>query len=215
MTQNNSHAVMSQRHEPHDSLDDFPTPPWAGRALCEIITPKRDSVCMEPACGRRYLARGLRTYFGKVLCADIHDYGLPQEFPDAVVIEDFLFNPSCANWGVDWIITNPPFRLAEQFTIQALDIARVGVAMLVRTQFLESKRRYRELFFPRPPTRIAQFVERVPMVKGRCDPKASTATAYCWVIWRKPDLMISREKPPTFSWIPPCRLRLELTGDYD
>jgi len=35
--QNTSHAVMAQRVEPHDSLDFFPTPPWATRALCEWI----------------------------------------------------------------------------------------------------------------------------------------------------------------------------------
>jgi hypothetical protein len=34
VTQNRSSAVMQQRSEPHDSLDDFPTPPWATRALC-------------------------------------------------------------------------------------------------------------------------------------------------------------------------------------
>ena len=37
MTQNRSHAVMQQRHEAHDSLDDFPTPPWATRALMECV----------------------------------------------------------------------------------------------------------------------------------------------------------------------------------
>jgi hypothetical protein len=31
--QNTSHAVMAQRVEPAHSLDDFPTPPWATRAL--------------------------------------------------------------------------------------------------------------------------------------------------------------------------------------
>jgi hypothetical protein len=31
--QNTSHAVMAQRHEAADSPDDFPTPPWATRAL--------------------------------------------------------------------------------------------------------------------------------------------------------------------------------------
>jgi hypothetical protein len=35
--QNTSHAVMAQRTEPKDSPDDFPTPPWATRALIEHI----------------------------------------------------------------------------------------------------------------------------------------------------------------------------------
>lgn len=33
MAQNRSHAVMAQRIEAPDSRDDFPTPPWATRAL--------------------------------------------------------------------------------------------------------------------------------------------------------------------------------------
>ena len=37
MVQNLSHAVMAQRHEAKDSLDDFPTPPWATRALLERV----------------------------------------------------------------------------------------------------------------------------------------------------------------------------------
>ena len=35
--QNTSHAVMAQRFEAKDSLDDFPTPPWATRALLEHV----------------------------------------------------------------------------------------------------------------------------------------------------------------------------------
>jgi hypothetical protein len=41
------------------------------------------------------------------------------------------------------------------------------------------------LFRDRPPTLYAPFVERVPMVKGRWDPGASTATSYAWFVWRK------------------------------
>ncbi|MCV2866637.1 hypothetical protein, partial [Defluviimonas sp. WL0075] len=53
--QNISHAVMAQRHEPKDSPDDFPTPPWATRALLQHVI--RDPnlsrlTCLEPACGR-------------------------------------------------------------------------------------------------------------------------------------------------------------------
>ena len=37
MVQNTSHAVMAQRIEAADSPDDFPTPPWATRALIEHV----------------------------------------------------------------------------------------------------------------------------------------------------------------------------------
>jgi hypothetical protein len=35
--QNRSNAVMAPRIEGRESLDDFPTPPWATRALIEHV----------------------------------------------------------------------------------------------------------------------------------------------------------------------------------
>jgi len=37
MSQNRTTAVMQRRSEPHNSLDYFPTPLWATRALCQIL----------------------------------------------------------------------------------------------------------------------------------------------------------------------------------
>ena len=39
--------------------------------------------------------------------------------------------------------------------------------------------------------------------------KASTATAYCWLIWTRDAAAETR-----FRWIPPCRKALERPGDY-
>ncbi len=205
MVQNTSHAVMAQRSEPTDSLDDFPTPPWATRALVEhvISDPVNDASLsvMEPACGRGYMSQALAEYFGSVASSDIHEYGFAET-------RDFL-GPTHAAASVDWIITNPPFRLAEDFINCSLPIARIGVAMLVRTVFLESIGRYERLFSASPPTIVAQFSERVPMVKGRVDRKASTATGYAWLVWRHGQSDAAR-----LTWIPPCRKRLERDGDY-
>ena len=66
-----------------------------------------------------------------------------------------------------------------------MKIARHGVAMLSRTVFIESVGRYERIFKKNAPSRFAQFTERVPMVKGRVDEKASTATGYAWLVWEK------------------------------
>lgn len=205
MGQNTSSAVMQQRSEPHDSLDDFPTPPWATRALCELLAMHHTDIgamtVWEPACNRGHMARPLAEYFGSVIASDIHDYG----YAEHVDTRDFLFPH---DWlGIDWIITNPPFRLAEQFIQRGLEIAYEGVAVLVRSSFIESVGRYERLFKDNAPTIVAQFVERVPMVRGRYDPKASTATSYCWLIWIK-----GHDRLPT-HWIAPCRKRLERPTD--
>ncbi len=199
--QNTSHAVMAQRVEPRDSLDDFPTPPWATRALLEhVVGPVDRLSCLEPACGRGNMALPLSEYFSTVGAQDIADYGYG-------AVQDYLTYRPTRNW--DWIITNPPFRLAEVFILKALSEARRGCAFLVRTTFLESAGRYSRLFRDEPPSIVAQFVERVPMVKGRLDPKASTATGYCWLIWEG-----HKKSESQLTWIPPCRRSLEKLNDY-
>ena len=203
MSQNRSHAVMSQRVEPLDSPDDFPTPPWAVRALLKhVIAADITDTCLEPACNRGFMTRGLTDFFLEVHSADLIDYG-------DNLVRDFLKEESPK---VDWIITNPPFVLGQAFALRAQEQARKGVCLFTRTQFLETKRRHEELFSVHPPAIVAQFVERVPIVKGRCDPKASTATAYCWIIWWTGSTCV---EPTEFVWIEPCRKMLERAGDYE
>ncbi len=212
MNQNTSHAVMAQRSEPHDSLDFFPTPPWATRALCEWFNPWDETekqTCWEPACGEGHMARPLREFFLNVHASDVHDYGGGQER-----LCDFLIPgtepPHFAKTPPAWIITNPPFRLAEQFAHRALSLAHIGVAILCRSVFLEGGARYRDLFRDDPPSDVLIFSERVPMLKGRLDRKASSATSYAWFVWQKPCL-----GAPLLHWIPPgTRKQLERDDDY-
>jgi len=209
MTQNRSTAVMQRRAEPHDSLDDFPTPPWATRALLEQLDLHYQawlngwSTCREPAANRGHMVEPLRDVFASVEAADIFDYGLG--FSQA----DYLFGPDPE--PVDWTITNPPFRLAEQFIERALRTSREGVAMIVRSAFLEGVGRYSRLFSAHPPRLVLQFTERVVMHKGRLSANGSTATAYCWIIWTPGQ---SQNTGTMFGWIPPCRKRLERAEDY-
>ena len=68
----------------------------------------------------------------------------------------------------------------------------------------EGADRYERLLSRNEPTLVAQFVERVPMVKGRWDPEASTATSYAWVLWtRGHQGRRGGGDEPSFTWIPP------------
>lgn len=206
MAQNTSPAVMAQRKEPHDSLEHFPTPPWAARALCEWLIgqgfPIISQTVWEPACAEGYMAAALGEYFRHVEASDVHDYGYGG-------VQDFLI-PMAGESRPDWIITNPPFRLAAAFIERATALAGSGCAMLVRTAFLEGADRHRRLFSKHPPFWVLQFVERVPMFKGRLSRSLSTATAYCWLVWR-PRCAGTGTR---LEWIAPCRRRLERFGDY-
>lgn len=221
MAQNTSSAVMNQRLEPHESLDDFPTPMWSTRALIEHGLKKRFlpiGNALEPCCNRGYMAKPLREYFAKVWAADIFNYGWPGMDERA----DFLLTGCNAPYPIDWAFFNPPFVLAQEFIEKALGFVRVGCAAFVRTSFLEGQDRYKQLFRDCPPTMIFQFSERVILHKGIVrDPeklywdakeqkwkKPSTATSYCWLVW-----VPGMERQP-FDWIPPCRKQMEKANDY-
>lgn len=209
MSQNTSSAVMQQRSEPHDSLDDFPTPPWATRALCEWLRanwcPEPSDwpafTCREPAANRGHMVAPLREYFGAVEASDVHDYGV------GFGVADYLFGLDPPE--IDWTITNPPFRLAEQFIQRAGRTSKHGFAMIVRAAFLEGQGRFERLFSVNPPSHVLQFTERVVMHKGRLAPEGSTATAYAWLVW------INGEEDTRLEWIAPCRKRLERPSDYE
>lgn len=208
MSQNRSSAVMQQRSEPHDSLDDFPTPPWATRALCEFLVKRgldlRSMKVREPAANRGYMARPLAEYFGQIDASDVHDYRM------GFAVRDFLFPEPLPT--VDWTITNPPFKLAEQFIERALKTSTGGVAVIVRAAFLEGQGRYENLFSVNPPTSVLQFTERVVMHKGKVTKDGSTATAYAWLIWQS---QFRERGVAELRWIAPCRKQLERAGDYD
>lgn len=204
-----NYAVMAQRAASPGALDFFPTPPWATRALIRDVLGEANVAglrCWEPAAGEGHMAEVLREFFAVVHASDVHDYGRGYAIGDfagrgGLDLGDAARCPIAA----DWIITNPPFNLASQFLARALGEAKRGVALLLRTAWLESEDRYRDVFSRTAPSTVAQFVERVPMVKGRWDPDASSATAYLWLVWERDRGCVGweREGWSSLTWIPP------------
>jgi len=175
-------AVMAQRQPTAaDDPDFFPTAPWAGRWLAGFIQRYLDpcaASAWECACGAGSLAQGLRLGFPVVWESDAYAY-------DGNRIHDFL-GDAPPPFDAEWIITNPPFGdRPEGFIRQAYRLAGHGVAMLGRVGLLESVGRYSLLYRDCPLTIFAPFSERLPLVKGRWDPDASSAAFYAWFIWLK------------------------------
>jgi hypothetical protein len=188
---------MAQRVEAPDSLDYFPTPPWAVRAVCvhalgnedRVLNPDERALngsAWDPGCGEGHMVHGLEDFFYPVFGSDVFDYG--KGFP----VGDFLDETLGTFWlppePVDWIFFNPPFVRAKEFLLKALALRpRCGVAMLVRMGWLETEERYLEIFNgPLRPDEIWISADRIPMVKARYDPDARSATGYAWLVWRWP-----------------------------
>ena len=130
------YAVGAIRKSKTDNtLDDFPTPPWATRALCEHVI-KPNGTVLEPAANRGFMARPLAEYFDSVTASDIADYGCGYPIADFLRDHDDIF---------DWVISNPPFNQTAPFIIRANQVARIGVAMLCKIQILETLKRREHL----------------------------------------------------------------------
>lgn len=200
-------AVMASRSEPPDSLDFFPTPPWATRALCEHLLGRpagldvrSDKTCWDPCAGQGHMAEVLREYFQTVHASDVFPYRPDYALGSFVGQPDGLLDDIArCPFRPDWIVMNPPFNQAEAFVLRALAEARRGVAMFIRTAWLESTGRYETIFSKHQPAVVGQFCERVALTKGEWKPDASTATAYLWIVWDKK----SHDHETRMIWIPP------------
>ena len=208
---------------PWQALEFFPTPPWATRALLRYViagpSMAVEGSAWEPCAGLGHMSDTLRESFDTVRASDVYAYPV-EGGGDAGRFEidrfDFLDEAAIVRAPeVDWIITNPPFSKASAMLGHALLKARLGVAFLLRMQWLEGETRFREVYADRAPSLVAPFVERVPMCEGGLDPEGSTATMYAWFVWlREPDAWRRSDAPEwlfgspddlTLHLIPPCR----------
>lgn len=201
MTVSNHRATMANRAEARDSLDYFPSPPWWGRALGEVLDRLklrgRDSV-EEPAAGEGHLAHGLAHVFREVRASDIHPWrardraGNVRRAPwpkDYLACDDW---PRGSRWGAvpDWVATNPPFgRLTESFIRRGVGRARFGTAMLLQHRLMEGKGRH-QLFRECGLYAVAVLPRKGSgLRKGLWQPGLSTATTYAWFIFANPQFV--------------------------
>lgn len=170
------HSCQVQRRLLAERGDDFyETPTVAVEALLRVERlPHR---LWEPACGRGAIVRPLRAAGHEVLASDLVDYGDPTHFYQ----RDFLLErlPS----GCEAIVTNPPFKLAEEFAAHALAICPL-VVMLMRLAFFESERR-REVLENCGLARIHCFRKRLPTMHHavQAGRTVNCGIAFAWYIW--------------------------------
>ena len=156
------------------------------------------------------MVKVLREFTDEVGASDVLSYGLQGQR-----VADYT-DPRADFFQTDWTITNPPFSQAQAFIERALDTSSTGVAMLLRTNFLEGVGRYNTLFSKWPPAIVAPFTERVMMERGRLRESKGSMIPYCWFVWLRDERTDDwTAKAPRVVWIPPCRRDLERPGDFD
>jgi hypothetical protein len=181
--------VKGQAPAANRSRDDFyPTPPEMTRALLSVE--KFEGEIWEPACGDGAMARVLSEAGYLVTSTDLVDRGFGEGG------RDFLMDQSTA----PNIVTNPPFKLVEQFIEQAVRRADRKVAVLGRLGLLEGQGR-RKLWDAHPMARVWVFSRRVACVKPG-DPEYGSKggkggmIAYAWYVWDR-----GHNGRPELGWI--------------
>jgi DNA polymerase bacteriophage-type len=170
-----SHAANAGSHTLAERANDlYETPPVATEAVMRVE--QLPQAIWEPASGRNAITNVLRAHGHRVVASDLVDYG------GLDFVGDFLKQEK-APAGVECILTNPPFKLANEFVAHALDLCSC-VIVLARLAFLESERRS-EILERRGLARIHVFRDRLPMMHrdGWTGPRASSAVAYAWFCW--------------------------------
>jgi hypothetical protein len=163
------HSYADRGHDLHE------TPEPAIRTLLQ--TEKLPHWIWEPAAGRGAIVNALRDHGHAVIASDICDWGFPLHF-----VADFLTTTK-APGDCNTIITNPPFKLADEFVRHALRLSP-HVIMLLRLKFYESKRR-RDILEGGHLARVHAFADRLPMMHrdGWGGPKSSSTECYAWFCW--------------------------------
>jgi hypothetical protein len=173
----NRHATNSGRHSYAEGESDlYETPACAVEALlrAEILSHR----VWEPACGPGAIAKLLRATGRFVVAQDLYDWKCPESESGI----DFL-QATRAPADVECIVTNPPFKLADQFVAHALVLVP-HVFMLLRLAFLESNRRTPILESGRL-RRVLVFRDRLSMMHrhGWTGPRATSSTAFAWFVF--------------------------------
>ncbi len=157
------------------NTDFYVTPEETTRAL--MHREKFEGNIWECASGNGKMARVLEEFNNPVYVSDIRNdknvygqknYDFVQDYP----IQEHIDN----------IITNPPYRLAQEFLEQALHIAQRKVAMLLKLTFLESIKRYK-FFKENPPKVVYVFCKRQKVYHADKEPTGSGLIAYAWFVW--------------------------------
>lgn len=136
---------------------------------------------LEPSAGNGNFIKALReyNYQNHITAVEIRqeEFNGLRIIADNVLIEDFLtYKPEKY---FKTIIGNPPYSIAQEFIEHCFEIADkdTEIIMLLRTAFLESKKRYD--FWQMHPLNNLYVLSQRPSFTG----KGTDATSYAWFIW--------------------------------
>lgn len=145
--------------------DFYPTPADATQALLDFLKLPAGTTIWEPACGENHMVNVMQANGYNVIATDV------QTGDDFLQIE----NKEC-----DWIITNPPFSLADRFIDRCIQHKR-PFALLLKSQYWHARKRL-DLFRKYPPSFVCPLTWR-PDFLFKQRGGGSPLMDVMWVVW--------------------------------
>jgi len=184
MKKNSALAYVGHNKSGDRVKDDFYATPT--NATVELLKRQKfKGKIWECACGDGAMSKVLEKHNYEVYSTDLIDRGYGETGID------FLFE----NRKFDNIVTNPPFNLATEFTLKALELSQNKVVMLSKISYLEGIHRKKVLFDNRKLEKVLVFSRRVAF-KKQGSSKANGLMAFGWFIYD-----INYNGLPTIDWI--------------
>jgi hypothetical protein len=168
-----AHSIVGFSNDGGRPENDFyPTPPEGTLGLLKFET--FQGMIWEPACGDGSMSKVLESSGYTVVSTDLEPrgYGAQGDF----FFYGMLLAPN--------IVTNPSFRLAQQFAERALSLGCEKLALLCKLPFLEGQER--KPFFLR--TKLKQvyvFSERLSMTRNGEEQTSGGMIAFAWYVWER------------------------------
>ena len=158
-----------------DLDDHYATPPEVARLICEAL--RHDGfitspvVLLEPGCGEGSFLDAFQAVWPNAerIGIDLNPslVAIAQERGHAAIVGDFLADRGGIEHDVSAAIGNPPFKAAEEFITQALNLVEPKgiVAMVQRLNFLGGAKRYKS-FWDAMPGKFLRHVYIMPLRVG-------------------------------------------------
>lgn len=174
--------------------DFYATDPKSTQALFDVEK-FEETTFLEPCCGEGHISEIIKDNFpfAEVVSTDLIDRG----YGEGNI--DFLLHDYGRKF--DYVVTNPPYKLAKEFVEKSLGVTNKKVAMFLKIQFLEGVGRYD--FFKNTPLKTVHVfsARQSPWTNGqKVNPKTGkdweSTMCFCWFIWEH-----GYKGEPTIKWI--------------
>lgn len=169
--------------------DYYTTDPEAVKQFLNVFPIAEESVIWEPACGCGNISKVLEEAGYNVYSSDLYNRGY------GISGIDFLQTKKTPE-NCSLIMTNPPYSLADDFILHALDILPAGgrAAFLLNLSYLCGRKRYKEIYSNRYLESVYIYPHRINCYKNNIPTGHSSPVNYGWFVFGNKRSLLERPK---------------------